>query len=330
MLLRQWRLIEALHGKTRGVTAPALTEELSTSRATLYRDLAVLTEVGIPIARDVVNGETRYRLLGAGLPALAPTAMQFAALLVARELAAPLEGTSLVRELDGLLHNQVGKAGKAAKSRVTIKASPSTQMTKALEVIDQAMARGKQLSFMYRAASKGDEKASLRTVDAVALRMVDSQVYLVAFDHARADWRTFKVVRMSSPALLDAAASTHEGFDEAALFAHSVKAWSSDPIEVKVRLSKKVGWLAGEWPLIAGQELETRADGSVIVRARVSGIVEAMRWVLSWGREAEALEPYALRAVLREELAMALGPYARMPVSVREAARPLAMARHKA
>ena len=69
-LHRQWRLLEVLHGKRRGLPVRALLSELGTSRATLYRDLRTLVDAGFPIETENQNGEVRYRLLGEPMPAV--------------------------------------------------------------------------------------------------------------------------------------------------------------------------------------------------------------------------------------------------------------------
>jgi hypothetical protein len=61
------------------------------------------------------------------------------------------------------------------------------------------------------------------------------------------------------------------------------------------------------------QELEPQADGGVIGCGRVAGVVETTPWVLSWGKEAEALEPAELRARVRDQLTGALAPYQSAP-----------------
>jgi predicted DNA-binding transcriptional regulator YafY len=81
-----------------------------------------------------------------------------------------------------------------------------------------------------------------------------------------------------------------------------------------VRLSPKVARFSGEYPLVAGQSVTDDADGGCVVRARVAGVMEAMRWVLSWGQEAEALEPGELREAVAAEVQGAARRYgARQP-----------------
>ena len=49
------------------------------------------------------------------------------------------------------------------------------------------------------------------------------------------------------------------------------------------------------------QELEREDDGSVVLAMRVADTLELRRWVLSFGSEAEVLEPESLRVEIRNE-----------------------------
>jgi predicted DNA-binding transcriptional regulator YafY len=109
--------------------------------------------------------------------------------------------------------------------------------------------------------------------------------------------------------LLNERVDKHPAFDEDALFQNSARVWSGPGVEVIVRLSPSAKRFAHEYPLHAGQSLIDEADGSVLVRATVAGTVEAMRWVLSWGKEAEAVAPAELRDAVCAEFAQGLRNY---------------------
>ena len=52
------------------------------------------------------------------------------------------------------------------------------------------------------------------------------------------------------------------------------------------------------WPRRAGipaRSQEQQHDGSLLWRARVSGVLEIRSWILGWGADAEVLEPAELR-----------------------------------
>lgn len=312
-LQRQWRLLEALHGKRLGLTARRLLDALGTSKATLYRDLRLLQEAGFPIAKEEQNGEVRYRLLGEPMPAVQPTYRQVLALRLARRMLAPLQGTKILRELDALLPRKPKPEGRAPVVEVPVPhvvGEPSIATA-----VEQAMAGGRRISFMYAAATRG--APSLRKVDPLAMHVSDGQLYLNAFDVDRGAVRTFKFARISSAQVLDEKAEGHPEYDEGRVFAHAAKVWDGPLAEVEVRISPRGARFVREWPLVPAQQIEAQEDGAVLVRARVAGTVEALRWVLRWGKDAVVLQPAELRAAVLKELRGAIAAYEAEAVSDR-------------
>lgn len=316
-LIRQWRLVEALHGRRRGLTARGLIEAVGTSRSTLYRDLAALRDAGVPIASEKVNGEVRHRLLGDPLPPLRLSAMQHVALRLARESLRPLEGTTLVDELDALIGRH-GPVGTDGRSRVEVRGGEVSATREHLRIVERALEVGRRVRLQYR--SRGDARPRWRVLEPAALHLVDGDLYLTAWDLEREEPRRFKMLRASGAELLDERCVERPEMADAASLRSSVKVWKGEPVEVAVRLAADVAWLVDEWPLHEGQRVEKLADGRVVVRARVAGIVEATRWVLGWGAAAEVLGPVELRGAVREELLGALGGYGGGVVRARQPA----------
>ncbi|HHH30869.1 MAG TPA: WYL domain-containing protein [Polyangiaceae bacterium] len=178
-----------------------------------------------------------------------------------------------------------------------------------VEAIERAIVAKRRLRLKYRAAST--RATTWRDVDPAALRLADSELYLVGWDLGKEDWRIFKVARVEVAQLRDEPSEPHGVFDEARLFENSVRVWVADPVDVVVRLTPEVAHLVEEYPLHPNQRATKAPDGGVVVRARVAGTLEALRWVLGWGRAAEALEPSAFRLLVAEELRAAVKPYGR-------------------
>lgn len=320
MLIRQWQILQLLHGRRRGLPPKRLLEETGSSRATLYRDLDMLEQAGVPLLRETVNGEARVSLLGDKLPELTPTPLQWDALRLARSYLGPLEGTSLLAELDALLdRNRPRKPGSTAEAAGALDGSaspsdpdapgaapsPESRHARSLKVLDAAIAQRKKVRFRYRSAGATEYRS--RTVDPLMWRLVDEHVYLVAFE-PQVGYRTFKVARMSHTERLDDDAAVHD-VDEDELFRGAVKIWSGPPVEVEIRLSPYAARLLPEYPLSREQHVRPLSDGGAIVRAEVAGTKEALRWALHWGAHAEVVAPVELRRELREELREALAPY---------------------
>ncbi len=301
MLIRQWQILQQLHGRRRGMGLRPLLEETGSSRATLYRDLDMLEQAGVPLLRETVNGEARVSLLGDKLPSLAATPLQWDALRLARSYLTPLEGTSLLAELDALLErNRPRKPGIATQ---TPNAEP--RHARSLKVLDAAIAQRKKVRFRYRSA--GAEEYRTRTVDPLMWRLVDEHVYLIAYEAERG-YRTFKVARMSHTERLEEDAAEHE-IDEDEMFRGAVKIWSGPPVEVQIRISPYAARLLPEYPLSPEQTVLPRDDGGAVLRAAVAGTKEVTRWVLHWGPHAEVLAPRNLREEVHQELRDALAPY---------------------
>lgn len=307
LLLRQWRLISVLHeAGPRGLGPRALEETLAVAHATLYRDLETLREVGIPIEKRTVAGEARYGLTAPPLPALAPSSLELAALRLARHSLQGLEGLAILDELDRLLSRWSDRP--LDPLALSVEEKPRARRESTVRELDRAIRRNLRIRFLYR--SSRDLDLVQRTADPLVLRWVDGALYLIAWDLDREDIRTFKVPRIGELSVGPEPSDPHPDFDEAELFAHSVKVWSGDDlIDVVIRLRPEVAWLASEYPLVPDQLVDADDDGSVLVKATVAGIPEALRWVLRWGASAEAVAPETLREAVKSELAGALDAY---------------------
>ena len=73
-----------------------------------------------------------------------------------------------------------------------------------------------------------------------------------------------------------------------------------EPTEVVIRFDRNVApWIAGgHWH--PSQTIEKLPDGSLIFRVTVHGYEEMVYWALSFGAQAEVLEPPPLRAAVAE------------------------------
>lgn len=307
ILSRQFRVVLELSQHPQGMSSEKLAQRVGASRATINRDLDLLRRrVGLPIERIRRTGEIWHRLRDLPLASVAATALQVAALRLAREALAPLAGTALVAQLDALLSLLPGES--APLRGLDVVGKPQRSTARIVRAIDFAMAERKRLEILTRVAARGGEERRY-TLDPLLLRVVEDDLYLFAWSHERKDTRTFKVTRIREAIVSDEPADEHTEVATAEAFRGAVKAWSGSLIHVTVRILPKVAWLVDEYPLVAGQEVSRESDGSVVVSAEVAGLMEPIRWVLSWGRNAQAIEPPALREAVAEELGEALRAY---------------------
>jgi predicted DNA-binding transcriptional regulator YafY len=297
-LSRLWQLVTLLDGTRVGRTVAELARTMEVSRPTLYRYLSDLQQAGVALDKRVVTGEVRYRLLGAGLPVVTPSPKQLAALHFARQSLGNLAGTEIVEQLDALL----GRWAMLKQERLPLTRKPSVGAAPAvLRTIEEALRLRRRVVLEYRGTK--DAATRRREVDVVQLHTEQNVVYLVAYDHGCGALRTFKVARIAAAQLIPIPAAEHARLSVSDVFGKSVKVWQGDDLQkVVVRLSAAVARYAREYPLMPNQEVEHLEDGSALVRSEARGIVEALRWVLSWGAEAEAIGPRALREAVQREI----------------------------
>ncbi|HKU37809.1 MAG TPA: WYL domain-containing protein [Polyangiales bacterium] len=232
------------------------------------------------------------------------TPLQAAALLTSRRALSPLEGTRLVRELDLLLRQLAH--GPRATNRVHVPRALAFAPDR-LSTIDRALDQRRCLRLRYRGVR--DERPSWRVVEPMELRVSGEHPYLVAYDRAAEAYKTYKLARVTHVQMLDERTRADETYRADELFQHSRGIWSGPAQVVEVRLRGEVARFAVEWPLEPSQSITDAGDGDIVIRARVAGLHEPLRWVLRWGRHAEVIAPAELRAMVVGELASALGVY---------------------
>lgn len=90
---------------------------------------------------------------------------------------------------------------------------------------------------------------------------------------------------------------------------HSFKVIYDDVYTVKVRISPGWARCVGEKIWHESQTAQKNGDGSLELSFEVAGLDEIKRWVLSFGPEAQILEPAKLREMIRIALQKSLGQY---------------------
>jgi predicted DNA-binding transcriptional regulator YafY len=299
---RQWKLLAEISKNQRGLTNAQLMELTGQARANLHRDLKILEEAGIPIHRE--RGRVRL-LTSKELPPIGFSALQIAALHLARLQLGPLAGAVMVRELDALLA-KLRPTEPQGVFRFANSPKPVAP-PEVLKTIERAQRYRKRAAIEYRAATRGGTSTRVH-IEPLVFNVADGDPYVLAYCVERKAERTYKLARIASAELTNDTATYKPSRPAKEAFTHSVKAWTGETQRVRIRLDADVAWRAREYPL-PGQKETAAADGSVIIDAQVAGLVEARRWILSWGGAAEALEPPELRDATKAELSNALRKY---------------------
>jgi proteasome accessory factor B len=254
------------------------------------RDKDILRDIGVPIevvAVDAWDVEQGYTIDKASyyLPDIAFTPEEISALFVAVRSAGDPSAEDAVRKLlstsdEGLLAG-LG-AGPAGGGR-----DPN------LGQAADAVAGQRRVRFSYR-SSRGER--SERDVDAFGLAVRGGHWYLVGFDRDRVEIRSFRLSRISGTI-----GSAGEGSAPPEDFraADHVRAGPWGPGEPEttatIAFSPEVAWWAAR-DVANAEVVGNRGDGWVEIRVPWQPGESLASWVLSFGPEAEAVDPPELRA----------------------------------
>jgi predicted DNA-binding transcriptional regulator YafY len=315
---RYLRIAQVLHAHGEaGISAAALAKQIGVSKRTVYRDLdAMDIDAGLAIWND--GG--RFGLeADAFLPPLAltlPEAMAFflAARLLSKatdELDPEIIGAfvKLAQILPSVLAEQLHETTDAFAD------TPRDEIfTRVLRSLTEALAGRRVVEIEYRAGVY-DKTKSLRRLRlhpyAIEPSAHTRALYVIGFDEERQARRTFKVERIRSASL------TPQTFPSRhpSVAAEMQTAWDvigdDTPVAIVIRFDPAVAQRVAETRWHPSQIETTEPDGSLLWRARVSGVLEIRSWILGWGSDAEVLEPADLRDWIAGQHAAAAARYSR-------------------
>jgi predicted DNA-binding transcriptional regulator YafY len=281
------------HGEA-GIAAQALADQVGVSKRTIYRDLEAMDiDAGLPIWND----RGKYGLDDdAFLPPLALTTHEAMALFLAARLLAKATD-ELDTEIIGVFVKlaDVLPPVLAQQLQQTVDAFADTPVdesfTKVLRGLTVALAERRVVELEYESPydpSKPMRRARLRPF-AIEPSATTRALYVIGWDEERAARRTFKVERIGS---ISVTPRTYEAPDDS-VAREMLAAWDvvsdDEPVEIVIRFDPAVAQRVQETRWHPSQSEERADDGSLVWRARVSGVLEIRAWILGWGRDAEVL-----------------------------------------
>jgi proteasome accessory factor B len=267
--------------------------DVASAKRMFERDKDVLRDVGVPIevvATDVWEVEQGYviRKDKYYLPEIDFTQEEISTLLVAARTGAG--GDAAEQAVRKLLYGAQGGllTAPSAAAPVAGEGSADARLTAAAE----ALAERRSVRFVYRTA-RGEE--SERHVDPWGLVFRGGHWYLVGLDRERGEVRAFRFSRVSTdPSPADEASAPPKGF-RAMDHVQGGPFGPGEPEErALVALSPEVAWWATRDVKGAATEA-ARPDGWVEVSVPAAAGEGIAAWILSFGPDAEALEPPSLR-----------------------------------
>ncbi|MNO14914.1 Bifunctional ligase/repressor BirA [compost metagenome] len=292
--------------RSKVLRAEDLADQFETSVRTIYRDIQALSEAGVPIIGAPGQG---YSLMaGYFLPPVGFTAEEAVALLmgtdfIEQRLDAEYSSVSKAarRKIEAILPEPVRlESARVRETMRLIHAGEPVTSQKEKDYLGQtrrAVLERHKLSFTYlkKMPEPDGSRKSRREVDPYGLALVQGNWTLIARCDLRQDIRHFRLSRMTELAVLEERFSVPDGFDLSRY---------RPPEDRNLRVLVRVN------PNIADKIIETgnyyletaeERDDSLLFTFRVRRADELLPYVLSWGGDAEVLEPEFFRQRIREE-----------------------------
>jgi proteasome accessory factor B len=302
----------------RAWTVNDLAQEFAVSRRQVYRDLARIEEQGHPLAQSDGAGERTWQLpLGyRGLPPISLTPLELMSLYLARSNLAYLAGTPFMSDLDGVLAkitsglpqrtiNHLERIGHCFLPLLRPLRHYDKQ-TEALRALQKALLLQRTALVRHQRPSRGEEAE--HRVDPYAFQLYQNGLYLLAYSHTAAGYRSFAVERIRHVELTGETFVVRNDFSPEKLD-QSFGIMEEAPQTIRVRFSRPVAHFVKERQWHPTQRIEEIDGGDVIVTIQAGGLDEVASWVLSWGENATALEPPTLVETVLRKLSAALGQY---------------------
>ena len=298
-------IVMVMQGR-RLIRAEDLAEQFEVSVRTVYRDIDALCEAGVPITGEAGVGYSLVK--GYHLPPVMLTADEASALFVGAELAKQLTDKSLagpvtqaLDKLRAILPRERKQQLETLGRRMVVyarrpKPLDSQPDERGLLAVQEAVVSQRVLKLCYK--GREDDQGVHRAVEPLGVVFYSGAWTLVAWCRLRKDIRHFRIDRMEQIELQGETFATRDDFDlkshfeeqDRAAKLETAKVWFGKYVVERARMES-----------MATLMKERDRDGGTEFSLATWSLDWLARWILSFGREAEGIEPPSLRVKIARE-----------------------------
>jgi len=323
-IVRQWRLLLALEGKSRGITLSEAQNEAGdgVSERTIRRDFEALTQAGFPIETAKRDGKTVFQLnreVFRGVAAAGFSLSELCALHLSRTVLTAVAGNpfkdSLASAFDKLydalppsmwkfiesLPDALGAKEHASRPR-------GAGAARAIDALMQAILGRRRVRMRYHSFSSRQIKDYI--VEPYRLAYAQGGLYLQAFVPEYREMRTFATQRIESAVGLEDSFSPVES-SPGDVFADSLGAFSGTPERVVIEFTAAEAPYVREREFHASQVIDELSGGRILLTMNVVIDWELQAWVMGFGPAAKVIQPEAFAKRIVESLEETRATYLR-------------------
>lgn len=303
-----------------GASMEEVAEELGVDRRTAYRIRETLEELGFPLYDDTstLDGKKRYRfeesylkkLPNLKIPELNLTLYELIALYFIRGNGKLFSGTdiesnieSAYTKLDAFMPTGLARNLEKVKTLFISSskfAKDYRDKQEIIETITDAIFRQQTCLVEYH--SFHHDQVKKYKIDPLRFFERDGGLYLFVRTTTYGHIRVLAVERINNLTTTEATFSQPDDFDPDLLLENAFSIVYDEPVEVKIRFSSDVARFIKERRWAKEQAITDEPDGSIVMQIKTSGWMDVQKWILSFGPDAELLEPKDMRLEIKERL----------------------------
>jgi predicted DNA-binding transcriptional regulator YafY len=319
-LIRQWEILRDIDGARNGITIAKLAAMRGVHQRTIRRDIDALNYAGFPLRDEKVNGTTMWKLSERPFRGLEQTGLgvvELCALYFSRTMLATLAGTpyqddvdrafgKLTRALPESCRKFLDSLPAIVKAKAVGRKKQDARKTKdILTRATDAIMNTRRVTMRY--FSKSSRRAKEYLLEPLRVSYADGGVYLTGWVPEYKEMRNFAVERIQTLAVGGDQFTPRPLPSEP--FADSIGVNSGTPERVEIEFTPETADYIAEREWHRSQQVEERADGSVLLRLDVCVDRPLRTWVLGFGPQARVLTPQALAYDIAAALDAARGRY---------------------
>ncbi len=286
-----------------------LAEEYEVSEKTIQRDIDHMRDfLMAPIEYDTSRKGFYYTEDNFFLPALDIKESDFFAICIGEKALALYENTPIYEQLAGvfekirqLLPESIRVNTSWVDSRYTFMDESRTYIDPEIwELISRSLRYRKQMNIFH--AKAGQDDAQKRTVEPLHIVCYRGEWYLIAYCHKREEVLSFAVSRIKKAIVTENPFRYEDNFDYTDYMKSTFGIMRGNELkQIRVRFSAEQAPYILERQWHQNQEITENSDGTVDLSFESSSLFEVKRWILSWGGDAQVLEPEDLALQVRDE-----------------------------
>lgn len=323
-IVRQWRLLLALEGKSRGLTLSEAQIEAAdgVSERTIRRDFDALTQAGFPIETSKRDGKTVFVLnrdVFKGVAAAGFSLSELCALYLSRTVLTAVAGgpfrdslRSAFEKLYDALPPSMWKFIESLPDALGAKEHASRPRgagsARAIDLLMQAILGRRRVRMRYHSFSSQQIKDYV--IEPYRLAYAQGGLYLQAFVPEYREMRTFAVQRIEQAIGLEETFNPVES-SPPDVFPDSLGAFSGTPETVVIEFTAEEAPYVREREFHASQRIEELPGGRIRLTLEVVTDWELQAWVMGFGPAARVIQPETFAARILESLEETRATYLR-------------------